>query len=256
MIYIVHKGLSTPDKQSFLNVLGHAEISSDECQFIDLLHEDIDISTKDFIIAFNTYKDVARALISKGLFKTGDLLGSDMYDPSTKFCLINISHSITDIFSKDESKNIVWQKLLSFHTFYEECGKVGGLEGNNLSGQDSHSTVSDDTPFDDDISIIGEATAPIVDDVAEELVATIDIDLLVNKIGEQLDLSDPTLGKSLAVSSKFVFQSENATVSIYPNNRIPAKEQGINMSFKDSLALIKLAIMFDAKTVSFYKEKP
>lgn len=244
MIYLIHKSLTAPDKQSILKILSYTDISENECQFIDLAHEDIDIGTKDFIIAINTYKDVAKALISKKVFRTQDLLGSDIYDETTKFCLINISNSIVDIFSKDEIKSLVWQKILNFYAFYSKCGKSGGVESNIID-------IPDES-VDNTSSETHEGSLEIVQD---EFVGTVDLALLASKIAEQLDLSDPTIGKSLAISSKLVFQSKDAQISVYPNNRIPSDETGICMSFKDSLALIKLAIMFEATSVSFYKEK-
>lgn len=255
MIYIIHKMLSSADKEGLQKILSHVGISPPEVKFVDIASEDIDIVNKDFIFAINTYKNVARSLISNGMFQVKELLGSDIYDPATKFALVNIPYSVQELFSNDDAKNTVWNKLLTFFQFYTECGKTGGYE----------STLVPGAPFDDPLPDFSAGNEkPVVTDVVPSLpVGTEEITIncveFINLLAKSLDLSDPSVGKSLSLLKKVVLETDTVSVHVYPNNRISAKdssqESELHISFKDTIAILRAATMFEANTVTFFKEK-
>lgn len=254
MIYVVHRQITHGDKLSFLKILSCVDINEADVKFVDLSNEDLDVSKKDFILAINTYKEIARSLIALKLFDMKQLLGNDVFDPVTKFGLVNIPHTIQELYSNDNAKQIVWHKLLAFSEFYKECGGVGGYEGNiAINGDQSFADAIDAEPE----PISEEETIPEETKDLEE-VASVDIDAIFEALASQLDLTDPGLGKSLSLSDKIQFETENFKICIYPNNRISTKDQAendLNLSYKDMLALLKLGTMFDAKKISFFKTK-
>ncbi len=257
MIYIIHKSLSFADKEGLQKIFSHVGITSAEVKFVDIVSEDIDISKKDFIFAINTYKDVARSLISNGIFQVKQLLGSDIYDADTKFALINVPYTVQELFANDEAKNSVWNKLLSFFQFYTECGKIGGYE----------STLTPGVPFNDPLpdfsagneKVIVADVIPAIDADTDNDVVSVNCDELINLLAKTIDLSDPSVGKSLSLSKKIVLETDSIAIHIYPNNRISAKdasqESELHISFKDVIAIMRAAVMFDANTISFFKEK-
>lgn len=50
MIYIVHKALTSADKQAFLKILSYAKIKEDDLKFIDISCEDLDLDGKNFVL--------------------------------------------------------------------------------------------------------------------------------------------------------------------------------------------------------------
>ena len=68
MIYIIHKALTTNDKQAFIKILAYAKISEDLLKFVDITCEDLDLNGKDFIFAVNTYKEIAKSYVASGVF--------------------------------------------------------------------------------------------------------------------------------------------------------------------------------------------
>lgn len=235
--------LSSADKEGLQKILSHVGITPPEVKFVDIASEDIDIVNKDFIFAINTYKNVARSLISNGMFQVKELLGSDIYDPVTKFALVNIPYSVQELFANDDAKNIVWNKLLTFFQFYTECGKT------ETSEEDLDNNVS---AAKEDLSVV-----PSLPIGTEEI--TINCVEFINLLAKSLDLSDPSVGKSLSLLKKVVLETDTVSVHIYPNNRISAKdssqESELHISFKDTIAILRAATMFEANTVTFFKEK-
>lgn len=256
MIYVVHRSLTQGDKLGFMKILSCADINENDVKFVDLTADDLDIKTKDFILALNTYKDIARSLIAAKLFDMKQLLGNDVLDPVTKFALINIPHSIQELYSNDNAKQTVWHKLLTFSAFYKECGGLGGYEGNlSINGEQPLAEAIDASVEDTSSDVDIDTTQP-----AEELdeIATIDMQSVFQALADNLDLTDPSLGKSLALSDKIQFETDSVKVCIFPNNRMSAKDQAendLNLSYKDMIAILKLGTMFDAKKISFFKTK-
>ena len=243
MIFIYNKSFSQNDKQSMLMILSHAGIAESECVFVDLTTEDVsvDITTRNFIIAFKTYREIARALVSAGLFKIGDLIGKDVYDEVGKFGLINIPFDMVEALSKDEVKMAIWEKLKTFSAFYKE-NKAASKEAVQLELFDP----------DDDLRVI--AVKPDVNDAIEDKTVTIDVPILMTRISEAIDLSDSSLGKSLSLSSKIEFVTPTGMLTVYPTNRIPSANEGASMSFKDSLAILRLADAVSATKITFFNE--
>ncbi len=252
MIYVVHRSLTHGDKLGFLKILSCADIDENDVKFVDLTVDDLDIKTKDFILAINTYKDIARSLIAAKLFDMKQLLGNDVLDPVTKFALINIPHSIQELYSNDNAKQTVWHKLLTFSEFYKECGSVGGHEGNLM--------INDNQSFAEAVDAIDDQAEAEQSEEVKDLkeIASINMDSIFQALADQLDLTDPTIGKSLSLSDKIQFETEEVKICIYPNNRMSAKDQAendLNLSYKDMIAILKLGTMFDAKKISFFKIK-
>lgn len=243
MIHIYHKGFSAADKQGILKILSFVQITAEECLFIDSTIEDIDIKGKDFILCFGSYKEVTRALVASGFFKVGDLLGKDTYDPSSSFSLINIPYDMTQIFSKEEVKQVVWSKLSKFGEYYINVCQRGANKVKQPPQQM-------ELPFDDDISMI--APVHVVENAA---LTTVDVETLMAAISQTIDLSDIGLGKSLSLSSKIELDTPSGKLVIYPTNRIATPDANkTHLSFKDSLALLRLSIMFDATKISFFND--
>jgi hypothetical protein len=250
MIFIYNKSFSQSDKQSMLMILSHVGITESECVFVDLTTEDVsvDLASRNFIIAFKTYREIARSLVSAGLFKIGDLIGKDVYDEVGKFGLINIPFDMVEALSKDEVKIAIWEKLKTFSAFYKE-NKAVAKEAVQLELFEP----------DDDLSVIGvqekeTAVQPDAKDAAKEKTVTIDVPVLMARISEAIDLSDASLGKSLSLSSKIEFVTPTGMLTVYPTNRIPSANEGASMSFKDSLALLRLADAVSATKITFFNE--
>lgn len=252
MIYVVHRSLTHGDKLGFLKILSCADIDENDVKFVDLAIDDLDIKTKDFILAINTYKDIARSLIAAKLFDMKQLLGNDVLDPVTKFALINIPHSVQELYSNDNAKQIVWHKLLTFSAFYKECGSVGGYEGNLVINGDQPLAEAIDAAMDEPEEVASEEPKDLKE------IGSINMDSIFQALADQLDLTDPSLGKSLALSDRIQFETDDVKICIYPNNRMSAKDQSehdLNLSYKDMIAILKLGTMFDAKKISFFKIK-
>lgn len=248
MIYIIHKALTTNDKQAFVKILAYANIPETLLKFVDITSEDLDLNGKDFIFAINTYKEIAKSFVASGVFEMRQVLGSDIFDEQTNFALINIPYSINDLFANNAAKQTVWLKINNFYKFYQEC-------------MSKKIEQTDNVPFDDPLPMIEESAIPAdetIEDNTEEKISTVDVSDLLLKLAENLDLSDPALGKSLTSSNKIEFETEDLKICIYPNNRIPKKDvldNSLNLSFKDMLAILKLTSVFDAKKISFFKVK-
>ena len=244
MIYIIHKALTTNDKQAFIKILAYAKISEDLLKFVDITCEDLDLNGKDFIFAVNTYKEIAKSYVASGVFEMRQVLGSDIFDEQTSFALINIPYTIQDLFTNNTAKQNVWQKINAFYDFYQRCSIKPKQDAFSepIIAEEVISNVSIDNTEND----------------TEEKISIIEVSSLLSKLAENLDLSDPALGKSLASSNKIEFETEDLKICIYPNNRIPKKDSNdnsLNLSFKDMLAILKLTSVFDAKKISFFKVK-
>mgnify|MGYP000868963107 CR=1 FL=1 len=244
MIYIVHKALTSADKQAFLKILSYAKIKEDDLKFMDISCEDLDLDGKNFVFALNTYKEVAKSYVASGVFEMRQVLGSDIYDEDSSFALVNIPYTIQDLFTNTIAKQSVWQKINVFYDFYQK-----------MISKVSSGTIDNGAPFNDDVSCIGTNKDGME---AEDTPLTVETSELLAKLAENLDFSDPALGKSLLSSDKIEFETENLKVHVYPNNRIPKKDSMDNtlrLSFKDMLAILKMISVFDAKKISFFKSK-
>ena len=251
MIFIYNKSFSQSDKQSMLMILSHAGIQSSDCMFVDLTTEDvsIDIISRNFIIAFKTYREIARALVASGLFKIGDLIGKDVYDHVGKFGLINIPFDMVEALSKDEVKMAIWEKVQTFAAFYKE-NKPAAKEAVQLELFEP-----DDNLDVVDVGISNAAETNVTSAVEQkDSSVTIDVPALIAKISEAIDLSDASLGKSLSLSSKIELLTPSGNLTIYPTNRIPSANEGASMSFKDSLAILRLADAVSATKITFFNE--
>ena len=72
------------------------------------------------------------------------------------------------------------------------------------------------------------------------------------ELAQHIDLTDPSIGKTLSLANKIVFATPEGNVTIHPvGGRIP-KDNTAHLSIKDTIALLKTCLMFNATTVSFY----
>lgn len=257
MIYIVHKNLTTSDKQSLVFIFSHIKIDESLIKFIDLSCEDLDINNKDYIFALGTYREVAKALVSSGAFRSKDLLGSDVIDDVTNFCFINLPYVVTDILTNSSTKAIVWKKLQAFSTLFESMRSAKIIQSEKLE-------ALTDEPFNDELPTIEELSRPAIAESHSSLVddnnsITLNPLVLLNDLIRNMDTSEASLGKTLSLSEKITFTAQNITVCVYPNNRISSKDVNssdtLHISFKDLMAILKCSIMFDAEKISFFKSK-
>lgn len=245
MIYLCsHLWANKEDRENCLKVLSFLEIPLDRYVFVDLNYESVDIKKANVIICFDrAYKDIARLYTADGVFKIKDMVGRDMIDESSKFMLFNIAHTMTQIMTSEDTKQKVWNKLLMFEEYYLKMYPID-LEQSDESEEEVVETESETLP----------EAQPHVEyhDEDTEIPVIVNVQEFVNELAQHIDLTDPSIGKTLSLANKIVFATPEGNVTIHPvGGRIP-KDNTAHLSIKDTIALLKTCLMFNATTVSFY----
>lgn len=228
------------DKEFCLKMLSYLDIPTTRYVFIDLNYDSIDINKAKVIICFDrAYKDISRMFVSANIFKLKDMVGRDMIDESDKFMLFNIAYTMTQVITNEDNKQKVWNKLLMFQDYYNK------MYPSNLDQVD----VAESEP---------EVSEPVIEQVEtddpEDTTAIVDVQAFVNELAKHIDLADPAIGKTLSLSNKIELTTPSGNITIHPiGGRIP-KDESAHLSIKDTIALLKTCLVFNATQIRFYKK--
>ncbi len=257
MIYIYVNKMSSDDKSRLSKIFSYLDfITENDIKFIDTSIENVNCENQNAIITFGNeaYKSVAKYFVEQNIYKATQLLGNNIFDTDHKFVWYNFNYTVTNILTDDIIKGKFWSDLLSLQNHLSSFGFINNepdavVELNEVATQE----VVDDLPWSyDDPKQINKEDAETKQD---NTLLTIDVNELLNKVAESLDLSDPTLGKSLSLSEKIELNIPNVgSVFIYPSGeRIkPSDTKSAHLSFKDTLGLIKMSTVFGADKITFH----
>lgn len=263
MLFVYAKKVSSEDRSRLMKIFGLLEFKESEIRIIDIEHEDVDCTNQDTIITLEreTYKAVVRWFTSKGIYSSAQLLGSHIKDPSCKFLWYNFSHNVTEIMTDDAVKNRVWADLISFRNSYTEYGYsapaivdevVSSITSDVITESEQAIVIEQPVPSLVPEEKINEVGAKVVDTTKG---LTIDLNQFMIKVAESIDVSDPTLGKSLSLSEKIELNvPEVGKIFIYPTgDRIKSTDStSAHLSFKDTLGLIRISNIFGADSITFH----
>lgn len=253
MLYICSDNITDIDRGIIEKILAMAKIEPHEIRYVDLAHEDPDMQNKSAVLAVGTtgIRSVIKDLTKSKMYTASQLVGKDVVDRENNFFVYNVPISFTDMMGLEEDKLMVWHKISQMATIYREW-----------------------YPFNDNIEAISEIKkeAPAVEKEQSpkvEMVPTetpevqiirtlgdtpLNVMEVLNALFEHVNLTDPGLGKSLGKYEKFTLHTESGDLNVYPTNRIPEKEEGFKISFKDLVTLIKLSVSVDCGTITFEKK--
>lgn len=242
MIYLLSQSWAADNSKGLAEkIIPHLGLSLDQVRFVDTSYEDIDVNKFNAMVCFDkSYKDVAKAFTSAGIFKIRDLIGKDVISEDGSFLLFNVPFTLTQIFTNENSKAVAWEKLQTFVTAYNQF----------YSDENITQEVEVET------EVISSEQKEVVQEESNEQIVQIDVGVFLQTLVEALDLSDPAIGKTLGLSSKVVLTTDNGDVTIHPTgDRIPKDGQAAHLSIKDTIALLKTCLVFDAKMISFYQKQ-
>ncbi len=280
MFYVFGNNIQSHDRSTMVMILGHANIQQKDIRFVDLDHEEPDVNK--FSVALCTgssLKIVARALSKAGKYRPQDLIGQDVVDEANAFALYNIGMNINEIVLNDENKAYVWSKVSSISEYYQKWFpfndelpdmSTGSKEEPSTDTEAKEAkevkeiteTVTDNPAFDyqateTKASDNNTQNVQVVENTEGQDLGEISIEVkeVMAQLFEQVKLTDPSLGKSLAQYDVLTFKNGNAELRVYPTNRIPEKDPGLKISLKDLVSIIRAAEVLDSGIISFRKKE-
>ena len=256
MIYvnIYGRNFEYEEKNFLYKIFGFINVPKGMIKFVDMETMKPNPESLINVCLENTHVDFSRALINSGKFHAKDLLSGNSINDEMKFIMIKIPMSPSEIQLTQENKAYTWNKLLELKGYLEKYGYLDnkGEEENESaseSEEEKHSTSEDSVS-----NYTEDATLPRAEDKSEKTVI-VDAEKVLNRIVEELKLSDASLGKSLRLVNKITMESENGSfINIYPSNVIKDDDEGIGISFKDMLAVVKMSLIVGSNTIKFTKD--
>mgnify|MGYP003582490194 FL=1 len=280
-LYIYGKNFSLSDKEFILSVLSYAGIEKGFVKFIDLTSHD-PINSRISLCFDNTHSSVARTIVNSGTLSFKDFLSGNTVSKDLKFIFFSLPISIPECRSTEKNKDYLWDKVCKLASYMKEYGYIpddtSGAEEETsvveeaveeepeLSKSDlekefyAAKTLSSETKEKARQTVLKktedeekEIKAFHTSDTLESSIS-IDVQKLLNEIVDKMSVSDASLGKSLSLTKKVTFENDDGVViNVFPTNRIDNNSDGLNMSFKDMVATIKMAIVLDSKKITFHK---
>jgi hypothetical protein len=247
MLYICSDNISDIDRGIFEKILEMAKIKSHEVRFVDLAHEDPEMLNKSAVVAVGTIgiRAVIKDLTASKMYTASQLVGKDVVDTENNFFVYNIPITFTDMMGAEEDKMMVWHKVSQMAEIYRDW----------FPFNDSIEDIVVAPPAKAEAAVAEAAVAvpeaPILRTLGE---VPMDVNQVLNALFEHVNLTDPSLGKSLGKYEKFTLHTDSGDLNVYPTNRIPEKEDGFKISFKDLVTLVKLSVSVDCGTITFEKK--
>lgn len=266
MIYVYAKKVSSDDRSRLMKIFGLLKYQESEIRIIDVEHEDVDCTDQEAIVTLEkeTYKAVVKWFTSRNIYTPAQLLGNNIKDPDCKFLWYNFNHNVTEVMTDETVKAKVWSGLLEQRHLYVEYGHAPPKEAQPTITAEEEAVVDEvitaitsDAPA---VIVEPEILVETINEVDAKVTETskgltIDVNDFMSKVAESIDLSDPTLGKSLSLSEKIELNVPNVgKVFIYPTgDRIKATDtKSAHLSFKDTLGLIRISNIFGADSITFH----
>ena len=252
-VYIIADKVSNTDIEDIKKVLSFIDVSESFIKVLDVSSTDIDISDKNLFICFNSlFGVIARKFIDAKIYKAKDLLNGAIVDKERGVLLYGLTGSIKEYASStavSDDKMQLWELLQDFKK--------------NLELLKSNDNVAKPEPKIHDDGAFGLAEDPLEKELgskkqdqvitnSEELVS-INIEDLLNKVLEEIKLSDPGLGKSLKLTNRIsLTNSKGKILNIYPGNVIDDKIPGAHLSYKDMCNIVKMALIYGSDKIDFW----
>lgn len=251
-VYIIADKVSSTDIEDIKKVLSFIGISESFIKVLDVSATDIDISNKKLFICFNSlFGIIARKFIEAKIYKAKDLLNGAIVDRDRGVLLYGLTGCIKEYASSiavNDDKMQLWELLqdfkknLEFFSAPQESKKEPEIHDNG-----SFELAED--PLEKEL---GSKKQDEVITNSEELVS-INVEDLLNKVLEEIKLSDPGLGKSLKLTNRIsLTNSDGKVLNIYPGNVIDDKIPGAHLSYKDMCNIVKMALIYGSDKIDFW----
>lgn len=226
-IHIFYKNFSKEGRDRISAALAHAGIGNDDLKFMNVDYEEVNPSSDSFILCLErTFQTVSRACVKNGILKASQLIGQDVVDSNTGFAIFNLAMKEEEVFGTEEDKDFAWAKFCKM----AEAWKV----------------INDGRANNSNTEVVSN---PAVDTTSDQPVVA-NYFMVLKSLVAELDLSEPSLGKSL--KDKICIPCASGDVFVYPNGRIP-DDGNHNLSFKDLVVILRAMQIFNVDKLSFEK---
>lgn len=251
-VYIIADKVSSTDIEDIKKVLSFIGISESFIKVLDVSATDIDISDKKLFICFNSlFGIIARKFIEAKIYKAKDLLNGAIVDRDRGVLLYGLTGCIKEYASSiavNDDKIQLWELLQDFKKNLESFSAPQEPKKEpEIHDNGSFELVED--PLEKEL---GSKKQNEVITNSEELVS-INVEDLLNKVLEEIKLSDPGLGKSLKLTNRIsLTNSDGKVLNIYPGNVIDDKIPGAHLSYKDMCNIVKMALIYGSDKIDFW----
>jgi hypothetical protein len=251
-VYIIADKVSNADIEDIKKVLSFIGISESFIKVLDVSATDIDISDKKLFICFNSlFGVIARKFIEAKIYKAKDLLNGAIVDRDRGVLLYGLTGCIKEYASSiavNDDKMQLWELLQDFKKNLESFSAPQEPKKEpEIHDNGSFELVED--PLEKEL---GSKKQDEVITNSEELVS-INVEDLLNKVLEEIKLSDPGLGKSLKLTNRIsLTNSDGKVLNIYPGNVIDDKIPGAHLSYKDMCNIVKMALIYGSDKIDFW----
>lgn len=251
-VYIIADKVSNTDIEDIKKVLSFIGISESFIKVLDVSATDIDISDKKLFICFNSlFGIIARKFIEVKIYKAKDLLNGAIVDRDRGVLLYGLTGCIKEYASSiavNDDKMQLWELLQDFKKNLESFSAPQEPKKEpEIHDNGSFELVED--PLEKEL---GSKKQNEVITNSEELVS-INVEDLLNKVLEEIKLSDPGLGKSLKLTNRIsLTNSDGKVLNIYPGNVIDDKIPGAHLSYKDMCNIVKMALIYGSDKIDFW----
>ncbi len=251
MIYVYGNSFTSMDKENFRKIMTHFQVEGDRVQFVDLDHEDVNMEGKNFVLTVDrALIKVTRALTNAGTYKPTELLGRDVVDPGRGFHLFNIPLTINEMMGAREDKLLTKQKLDQLMKYYKDFfpidDPIPDMTRKEVTNVEAPVPAKEEvTKAKFDSPGVAVATKSELDEVP------VDVNECLNALFEHVNVADAGLGKSLSKYEKFTLTTGSGELQVYPTNRIPEKDEGLKITFKDLVTVLKVGVHLNAGTITF-----
>lgn len=251
-VYIIADKVSSTDIEDIKKVLSFIGISESFIKVLDVSATDIDISDKKLFICFNSlFGVIARKFIEAKIYKAKDLLNGAIVDRDRGVLLYGLTGCIKEYASSiavNDDKMQLWELLQDFKKNLESFSAPQELKKEPEIHDNGSFELAED-PLEKEL---GSKKQDKVITNSEELVS-INVEDLLNKVLEEIKLSDPGLGKSLKLTNRIsLTNSDGKVLNIYPGNVIDDKIPGAHLSYKDMCNIVKMALIYGSDKIDFW----
>ncbi len=251
-VYIIADKVSSTDIEDIKKVLSFIGISESFIKVLDVSATDIDISDKKLFICFNSlFGVIARKFIEAKIYKAKDLLNGAIVDRDRGVLLYGLTGCIKEYASSiavNDDKMQLWELLQDFKKNLESFSAPHETKKEPEIHDNGSFELAED-PLEKEL---GSKKQDEVITNSEELVS-INVEDLLNKVLEEIKLSDPGLGKSLKLTNRIsLTNSDGRVLNIYPGNVIDDKIPGAHLSYKDMCNIVKMALIYGSDKIDFW----
>lgn len=282
MLYIHSNNISTKDYDDIINIFMTAGFQKHEIKIIDIDISDFEEVGPNkclIVLGKRSINEATKYFLKNGLINTSTFFGSSLVDHNALFFYFGINETISELLAANqEVKDTVWSTILQARELYsswfpfndpldfggeikEVKNEVSEIKNDiDLQIADGGQEEEDNSLFvikEDSDTESGMPEDNVVYCNPEVSNHGINVMEVLDKLIEKINLVDPGLGKSLTKYDKIELDCNGSTFNVFPTNRMPKTEAGeVNVTFKDLVVLLKVALTLDCKTISFdIKEK-